>query len=624
MEIIIFLVVGSIILSVIQGAKRGKVTPEERKLKPTLLESVENAVSELADATSKAREESKIKLEHCVWFRRFETSVSAAMKVANERAAHQEKLAAMDAEGRKIFEEIFAKLSAEVGGGEERVPETEPDWLAKGPPSQPDSVSDPELTLIRAQVFQEQVSRHSKFVEMVRGDLRQTPMLRKPFNAAMRDWGLAAILRDHFPAEKADVRFDADETSVPRVSLVAKFDALSSVRNEAQDTGVDFAELGEEMRKAGKSLLRNADTAAQVTNGELGILRKSLEKTRIELASAVEAAPLPASAGSATTDHFAISATQRTADLRALAETLGIPHLVHFTRCENLPSILRHGLRSVADCGAAGIPAIRNDDMRLDGALDGISLSIALPNYRMFYKYRQLPAEADWAVLILSPEILWTKNCGFFKLNAADHRMRDRPREVMTTSHAFREMFETPDVTRDALLRPYDPSDSQAEVMVYEQIEPALIAAIAFETKTSRDRWVHVTGGIETIHAGQGKGMFGTRAQVRTLVTSPDRNKKTMPLHLGQIQINDARVNTNPQIAAANGSLLVALKAKRRELAEAEGVPVYLIFPDRTLIEMSDRWPLDMEQMGRITGIGERKLGAYGQQFLDVIAGKRQ
>lgn len=85
----------------------------------------------------------------------------------------------------------------------------------------------------------------------------------------------------------------------------------------------------------------------------------------------------------------------------------------------------------------------------------------------------------------------------------------------MTTPQAFREMFETTDTARPAWLRPYDPTASQAEVMVYERIEPGLIEAVAFETKLCRDTWAHVTGGIKTIQAGPRKGMFGIREHAR-------------------------------------------------------------------------------------------------------------
>jgi ATP-dependent DNA helicase RecQ len=67
-------------------------------------------------------------------------------------------------------------------------------------------------------------------------------------------------------------------------------------------------------------------------------------------------------------------------------------------------------------------------------------------------------------------------------------------------------------------------------------------------------------------------------------------------------------------------ALFQALRAKRSELAHAQGVPPYVIFNDKTLVEMALERPLDAFQMARINGVGETKLERYGAAFLDVIA----
>ncbi len=74
-------------------------------------------------------------------------------------------------------------------------------------------------------------------------------------------------------------------------------------------------------------------------------------------------------------------------------------------------------------------------------------------------------------------------------------------------------------------------------------------------------------------------------------------------------------------VAEEDASLLSALKAKRRALAEAAGVPAYVIFPDRTLIEMAEKRPQTLDQMMGITGVGAKKLESYGAVFLSVITG---
>ena len=77
------------------------------------------------------------------------------------------------------------------------------------------------------------------------------------------------------------------------------------------------------------------------------------------------------------------------------------------------------------------------------------------------------------------------------------------------------------------------------------------------------------------------------------------------------------------QVSEEDEPLLSALKARRRALAEAARVPAYVIFPDRTLIEMAERRPRDLDQMARIGGVGAKKLESYGQAFLEVIAGEQ-
>ena len=61
-----------------------------------------------------------------------------------------------------------------------------------------------------------------------------------------------------------------------------------------------------------------------------------------------------------------------------------------------------------------------------------------------------------------------------------------------------------------------------------------------------------------------------------------------------------------------------------RDLAEAAKVPAYIIFTDRTLIEMAETRPVNLDQMARISGIGAKKLESYGAAFLEVINGEAE
>lgn len=70
----------------------------------------------------------------------------------------------------------------------------------------------------------------------------------------------------------------------------------------------------------------------------------------------------------------------------------------------------------------------------------------------------------------------------------------------------------------------------------------------------------------------------------------------------------------------ATDRILAALKRKRRELAQEEGVPAYVIFADRTLIDMAGKRPATLDEMLEVHGVGERKVARYGDAFLEALS----
>ncbi len=87
---------------------------------------------------------------------------------------------------------------------------------------------------------------------------------------------------------------------------------------------------------------------------------------------------------------------------------------------------------------------------------------------------------------------------------------------------------------------------------------------------------------------------------------------------------SERRPQVHTLVSDEDAPLLSALKAKRRALAEEQTVPAYVIFPDKTLIEMAETRPATLDDMARINGVGAKKLERYGRAFLQVIAGEVQ
>ena len=65
-----------------------------------------------------------------------------------------------------------------------------------------------------------------------------------------------------------------------------------------------------------------------------------------------------------------------------------------------------------------------------------------------------------------------------------------------------------------------------------------------------------------------------------------------------------------------------ALRAWRSEVAREHNLPAYLVFNDATLAEMARVHPGTLGELAGISGVGAKKLEAYGQEILRVLAGR--
>mgnify|MGYP000049741155 FL=1 len=108
-------------------------------------------------------------------------------------------------------------------------------------------------------------------------------------------------------------------------------------------------------------------------------------------------------------------------------------------------------------------------------------------------------------------------------------------------------------------------------------------------------------GGLKL--AGDARAIMRGDQNIQIAVVKPDTKRRT----------------GRPDNPVGN-PLFEALRAKRRALAEDVGVPPYVIFHDATLREMALTKPTNIHALGRISGVGARKLEAYGEDFLSVIA----
>ena len=80
------------------------------------------------------------------------------------------------------------------------------------------------------------------------------------------------------------------------------------------------------------------------------------------------------------------------------------------------------------------------------------------------------------------------------------------------------------------------------------------------------------------------------------------------------------RERSTDTLTSAGYKLFEELRGLRTTIAKEEGMPPYIIFNDKTLIDMCAKVPEDKQGMLAVSGVGENKYRKYGQRFLDVIA----
>jgi ATP-dependent DNA helicase RecQ len=108
--------------------------------------------------------------------------------------------------------------------------------------------------------------------------------------------------------------------------------------------------------------------------------------------------------------------------------------------------------------------------------------------------------------------------------------------------------------------------------------------------------------------------------------------KKAMPLLKGEEKIlltipkdspKEGKKKTKERLKkpSHNNPLFEALRSLRRQLADEENKPSFMIFSDATLHEMAERQPKTLQQLLDISGVGQHKLTHYGEQFLEVLLG---
>ena len=137
-------------------------------------------------------------------------------------------------------------------------------------------------------------------------------------------------------------------------------------------------------------------------------------------------------------------------------------------------------------------------------------------------------------------------------------------------------------------------------------------------TELTKKQWMHIARQLLTMGYLKQEGEYHTLSlTAKALETF--RKRETI---MGVVQEAPERVRKagkKQEELEYNHALFALLRQKRKDLADEAGVPPYVIFSDRTLLEMAAYYPQARASFLNISGVGQVKADRYGQAFLEMI-----
>ena len=119
-------------------------------------------------------------------------------------------------------------------------------------------------------------------------------------------------------------------------------------------------------------------------------------------------------------------------------------------------------------------------------------------------------------------------------------------------------------------------------------------------------------GDYQVLKLGDISGLKNPEASVFVKITDEDKQ----PEKTAKTKKKAKSVET---LTSSGYKLFERLKKLRLEIAREESMPPYIIFSDKTLIDMAAKMPVSKPEMLDVSGVGENKFAKYGERFLEVI-----
>ena len=132
----------------------------------------------------------------------------------------------------------------------------------------------------------------------------------------------------------------------------------------------------------------------------------------------------------------------------------------------------------------------------------------------------------------------------------------------------------------------------------------------------TKKQWMHIARQLLAMGYLKQEGEFHT---LSLTVRALEALKKREAIFGVVQEAERVRIKGKKEDIEYNSALFALLRQKRKAMADEAGVPPYVIFSDKTLVEMAAYYPRSITSLLNISGIGPVKLRQYGEAFLEVI-----
>ncbi|MBN1698265.1 MAG: DNA helicase RecQ [Spirochaetales bacterium] len=133
----------------------------------------------------------------------------------------------------------------------------------------------------------------------------------------------------------------------------------------------------------------------------------------------------------------------------------------------------------------------------------------------------------------------------------------------------------------------------------------------------NKDHWRFIAGELSS------RGYLSRDGEVYPVLTLTEKGREILFKGVNVYAVvkeTDTKRNLPEEKDRYDDRLFERLRTLRKRCADRDGVPPFVVFSDRTLHEMARYYPRDASGMLAITGVGKKKMDAYGEFFIDEIS----